>query len=383
VDMSTQVTNTLGLPPSSLQPGEKIFWAVPPVGEEEANAAREAVAATSLSMGSRVREFEQAMADYAGRRHAIGVSNGTDALEVATRMLGIGAGDEVIVSSLSYIATVNCIVRAGAVPVFADVRLTDLNIDPASAQSLISPRTKALMLSDYCGFPVAYDELISLADQHGLSTIVDGAQAIGTFFSGRPALGFGTVSTTSFHAAKLMTAGEGGMVFVDDDRMDERCRRFRGQGEVPGRKYIHDTLGFNHRLTDVQAAIGLVQFQRLQALCDVRHRIAEAYLSAFDGRADIQTLAPPPNGVSAWFSFPILVPDRDGVVAALNEANIETRSLYPIPTYGQGIPEYPSATEPRPVAELAAASVINLPVHHAMSDELVEFVADHVIRAVG
>jgi perosamine synthetase len=369
--------------PTGAPPPIRIPWASPAVGDREAEAARAAIAATRLSMGAGVRRFEAVMAARAERRHALAVSNGTVALEVAMRLLGLAAGDEVLVSSLSYIATVNCIVRVGARPVFCDVVPDTLNIDPDDVAARITPRTRVLLLADYCGFSVDYRRLLPIAGRAGVTVVVDGAQSIGTSLDGRPALARGAVSTTSFHAAKIMTTGEGGMVLFDDDEMLEPAQRFRGQGEVPGRKYIHDTLGFNCRLTDVQAEVGLVQESRLDGFLEARRRLAARYADRLAGRADVGLLSPLPGSEPAWFSLPVLVPDRDGVAASLRAAGIETRSLYPIPTYRQPIPEYGGDEEPRPRAEAAAAAVLNLPVFYAMSDAQVDEVCDALAGAVG
>ena len=360
----------LSLPPI------RIPWAVPPVGDEEAEAAREAVASTRLSMGSSVRSFEAALASYAGRRHALAVSNGTDALEIAMRLLELGPGDEVLVSSLSYIATVNCVVRSGAVPIFCDVEPTSLNIDPVDVAARITPRTRALIVADYCGFSVDYDRLDPLCVDHGIDMIVDGAQSIGTSHRGRPALGFGRIATTSFHSAKIITTGEGGMVLLDDDVLLEMGQRFRGQGEIPGRKYMHDALGFNHRITDIQGAIGNVQMAKLPDLHAARTRHGDRYHEGLANIAGVDVITALPNTTPAWFTLPILVAERDGLAAALRRLGIETRSLYPIPTYRQPIPEYPIKPTARPNAEAAAARVINLPLFAQMSiDQIDEVVA--------
>ena len=301
--------------------------------------------------------------------------------EVAFRLVGLKAGDEVLVSSLSYIATVNCIVRIGAIPVFCDVVPESLNIDPESIAENITGRTRAIIVADYCGFSVDYGRIEPICRAHGLQLIVDGAQSIGTFFDGRSALGYGTVATTSFHSAKIMTTGEGGMVFFDDHTMLEPALRMRGQGEIPGRKYIHDTLGFNHRLTDFQAAIGLVQLEKLPALCAARARLAARYYANFSGRP-VSLPSPLPRSVPAWFSIAILVDNRDRVADGLRMSGVETRSLYPIPTYRQPIPEYPRDVREYPNAERASSRVLNLPLFHDLSDAEVDEVTELVLGLI-
>jgi perosamine synthetase len=367
----------MSLPPITIP------WAAPPVGAAEAEAAREAVASTRLSMGKSVSEFERAMAEYAGRRHAVAVSNGTDALELAMRLLDIGPGDEVLVSALSYIATVNCIIRAGATPVFCDVVPATLNIDPADVRNRLTSKCRAIVVADYCGFAVDYDAIESLCSEAGLKLLVDGAQSIGTYHRGRPALGLGAVSTTSFHSAKIMTTGEGGMVFFDDDSLREQAHRIRGQGEVPGQKYIHDTLGFNHRITDIQGAIGLVQFSRLPDFCASRARSAKRYLALLSSSPRITLVRELPETTPAWFSLPILVDDRDSLADYLRQHGIETRSLYPIPTYRQEIPGYPRDVPPCPAAEEASKRVLNLPMFADLTTTQIDEVVARVVEHVG
>lgn len=360
----------------------RIPWAVPPVGDEEADAARRAIADSRLSMGRNVREFEQAVEAYTGRGHGIAVSNGTDALEVAMRLLEIGPGDEVLVSALSYIATVNCIVRAGARPVWCDVNPETLNVDPADLAARITPRTKAYVAADYCGFAIDYPPIEKACADNGVSIIVDGAQSLGTFHGERSALKVGVLATTSFHSAKIITTGEGGMVLTDDDDLAERARRYRGQGEIPGRKYVHDALGFNHRITDFQGAIGVVQMTKLARLCELRRQHAHQYHAAFAGMPGVRVPVPLEGTTPAWFSLPILVDDRDGLARHLRSAGIETRSLYPIPTYRQPIPEYRHDQDPLPAAELCASQVLNVPLFAQMTSQDVDDVVGEVAAFV-
>ena len=360
----------------------RIPWARPSVGLAEADAARDAIVESALSMGRRVRAFEEEMAEHSEREHAVAVCNGTDALEIAMLLAGVQAGDEVLVSALSYIATVNCVIRAGAVPVFCDVDPATLNIDPDEIDRRITPRSAAVLVSDYCGFALDYVGVERACATHGLLLINDGAQAIGTRSDGRATLSRGLVSTTSFHAAKVMTTGEGGMVFVDDPDLAELARRLRGQGEVPGKKYIHSTLGGNHRMTDFQAAIGRVQLNRLGEMQEARARQAVRYTAAFDGSALITTTQPRAGTVPSWFSFPVLINDRDGVASDLRSAGIETRSLYPIPTYRQPIAEYPPVEAVLPAAEWACARVLNLPMFFDLCDSEIDDITQCLIESV-
>jgi len=362
----------------------RIPWAKPYIGEEEIEVVTATLRAGRLSMGAEVAAFEREVASFAGRRHAIAVSNGTVALDLALQIAGLGAGDEVLVSALSYIATTNSILRAGAVPVFCDVDPDTLNIDPADAAARITPRTRGLMAADYCGSSLPHDRLEALCREHELTMILDGAQSMGTLFAGRPALSHGTIATTSFHTAKAFLCGEGGMVMCDDPELAERCRRLRGQGEAPGRKYVHDVFASNHRITELAAAIGRVQLRRAAEVLGRRREILARYDAAFAPHDLITPVGHLPGTRPAGFSYAVRVPERDLVASMLDGVSIETRSLYPVPAYRQPMAEYaPFAGERRPHAEAASAEVLNLPVFLELTDAEIDDVVATLVTAVG
>jgi perosamine synthetase len=361
----------------------RIPWACPYLGEEEIAAVTAALRERRMSMGADVRAFEAQTARFVGRGHAVAVANGTVALDIAMKLIDVGPGDEVLVSALSYIATTNCIVWQGARPVFCDVDPDTLNVDPADVARRVGPRTKALLVADYCGSPVDYDRLEAICHRHALALVVDGAQSLGAYHRGRPTCSRGIVSTTSFHTAKAMICGEGGLVFCDDGALVERARKLRGQGEVAGRKYIHDTLAYNYRLTEVAAAIGRVQLGRAQEVFRRRAELAERYAERLQALPEVLPTAHSSAGTPAWFSYAIRVPDRDAVAARLAELGVETRSLYPIPAYRQPIPEYREfAGTLCPHAEAASAAVLNLPLFYEMTEADVDDVVDCLLAAL-
>ncbi|HEY6759597.1 MAG TPA: DegT/DnrJ/EryC1/StrS family aminotransferase [Baekduia sp.] len=361
----------------------RIPWALPYLDEREIDAVTDLLRERRVSMGAQTRAFEEDVSGRVGRRHGIAVANGSVALDVAMKLAGVGPGDEVLVSALSYIATVNCILLQGATPVFCDVDPATLNIDPDEVARRRTPATRALLVADYSGSPVDYERLEPLCDAAGIALVVDGAQSLGASSGGRPACSRGLVATTSFHTAKAMLCGEGGMVFVDDDALDVRARRLRGQGEIPGRKYRHDTLASNYRMTDVQAAIGRVQVSRWDDVMARRATIAARYAELLAGVEGVRIVEHLPGVTPAHFAFAVLVADRDAVAAQLLAGGIETRSLYPVPAYRQEIPEYAALDRtPRLRAEHAARTVLNLPMYFEMTAAEVEDVAAHLIRAV-
>ena len=242
----------------------------------------------------------------------------------------------------------------------------------------------ALLVADYCGSPVDYAALEATCRDRGATLLVDGAQSLGTTYAGEPTLARGAVATTSLHTAKAFITGEGGMVFTDDDERATLARRVRGQGEIPGRKYIHDTLASNYRMTDYAAAIGRVQIGRFAAVNARRGELAERYDRALENAARVEVVAHHPGAAPSRFSYAVLVDERDRVAAELADAGVETRSLYPVPAYKQPIPEYaPFADSVCPVAERAAQRVLNLPLFYEMTDEQVDRVCAALGDAVG
>jgi perosamine synthetase len=361
----------------------RIPWARPYLGPEEVVAVTALLEERRLSMGSEVAEFEGAMARLAGRRHALAVANGSVALDVALRLAGVRAGDDVLVSAFSYIATTNSIFWQGARPVFCDIDPGTLNVDLDDARARLTPTTRAFLVADYCGSPPDYDAIEAFCDDAGIELIVDGAQAVGGSLGGRSSLGRGLVATTSLHTAKAFLTGEGGMVFLDSDELLGRGRRLRGQGEIPGRKYIHDTLAYNYRLTELAAAIGRAQIARVDEVLARRAALVARYHERLRDVEGVSFAGHDPGATPSWFSFAILIPDRDQVAARLRADGIETRSLYPIPSYRQPIPEYaPYAGLELPATEHAAAHVLNPPLFFEMRDDEVDEVCDAIAEAL-
>jgi perosamine synthetase len=363
--------------------GFRIHWAQPHLSDEEIDAVTATLRDRRLSMGAGVAAFEAAAAALVDRRHAIAVANGTVALDVAIKLAGVRPGDEVLVSGLSYIATVNCIVAAGAQPVFCDVDPATLNLDPEDAAARVTPRTRTLLVADYAGSPVDYGRLEPLCAEHGLTLLVDGAQSLGARYRGRPTCSLGLVATTSFHTAKAMITGEGGMVFCDDERLETYARRLRGQGEIPGRKYVHDVLGSNLRLTDVAAAIGRVQLSRAEPIWERRAQLCARYAERLAALPEVRPTAHLAHARPAWFSYAVRLADRDRVAGRLAELGVETRSLYPVPAYRQPIPEYRAFRRLRlREVEAASAEVLNLPLFYEMTDDQVDDVVDCLAQAL-
>ena len=229
------------------------------------------------SEGPFVAEFEKKFAERVGRKHAVAVSNGTCALDLAVEALDIGPGDEVILPTFTIISCITQIIRAGATPVLVDVELDTWNMDVSQIEAKITSRTKAIMVVHIYGLPVDMNPVLEIADRHGLRVIEDAAESHGQNYMGRPCGSFGDISTFSFYPNKHITTGEGGMVVTDDDDLAETCRELRNLCFTPEQRFRHDRLGWNMRLTNLQAAVGLAQLEQLDRFITIKREMGRLY----------------------------------------------------------------------------------------------------------
>lgn len=240
------------------------------------------------SEGPFIKRFEDEFAKRLGRRHAVAVANGTAALDIAIEILGIKAGDEVIVPTFTIISCLHQIVRSGATPVLVDCDPDTWNMDIGQIASKITPRTKAIMAVHIYGLPVDMDPLMSLAQEHGLKIIEDAAEALGQTYNLKPCGSFGAVSTFSFYPNKHITTGEGGMVVTDDDELAEQARSLRNLCFHPAKRFVHERLGWNYRMTNMQAALGIAQLEQLDRFIERKREIGRQYNNLFKDLKNIQ-----------------------------------------------------------------------------------------------
>jgi perosamine synthetase len=325
------------------------------------------------SVGSYVPRFENAVAAMTGSAHAIAVCNGTAALHLALHCLGIGTGDEVIVPSFTYIAPVNAIQQTGATPVFADCRSTDWLIDPMDVVRCITTRSKAILVPHLYGGAADMPALLALAAKHGLIVIEDCAEAIGTRLAGRHVGRFGAVGTFSFFGNKTVTTGEGGMVICDDPVLATRLRQLRSHAQSANRRYWHEERGFNYRMTNICAAIGLAQMERIDSIIDRKQQIAARYRTLLSG-LDIVFAQPGSEVASSEWLVTILLPDgidRPKLVARMLACGVETRPVFgcvhQMPMYRTG------AT--LPTSETISRRGLSLPSYPGLSDDELSRVA--------
>lgn len=350
--------------------------AKPLLGEEETKAVAEVIASGMIASGPRVAAFEKAFADYVGAKHAVATSNATTGLHAALAALGVGPGDEVILPAFTFIATANSVLFTGATPVFVDVDPETYNLDLDRVEEAITERTKAVMPVHLYGNPAEMLPLQELAERHELKVLGDAAQAHGSAIGARKVGTFGDCECFSFYPTKNMTTGEGGIVTTDDADLAERVRSFVNHGRSRSElgTYDHVRLGHNYRLTDLGAAIGLVQLRKLDGWNDKRRanarRLNEGLKDAGLGLPEERA-----GTTHVFHQYTVRAPDRDALMARLKAAGIGYGIYYPKPLHG-----YPHLAHLKrhdtPEADRAAREVLSLPVHPALSEKDLERVVE-------
>ncbi|MFN0148059.1 MAG: DegT/DnrJ/EryC1/StrS family aminotransferase [Dehalococcoidia bacterium] len=348
--------------------------AKPLVGEEEKRAVLEVLDSGQLAQGGRVAAFEESFAAYIGTRHAVAVNSGTAALIVALQAHGVGPGDEVITTPFSFIATATSIIACGARPVFVDIDPFDLNLDPALIEDAITDATKAVMPVHLYGHPARIAEIREICDDNDLALIEDAAQAHGADHAGKRVGRFGT-GCFSFYPTKNMTTGEGGIITTDDDEVARMARIIRSHGQE--QRYVHEYFGLNWRMTDLCAAIGLVQMGHIEGWNEARIQNAEVLSSLI---TTVETPRVRAGDRSVFHQYTVRVPsDRDAFAQRLNAAGVGTGVHYPVPIHQQPIMRKLGLGGVEcPVAEAAARSVLSLPVHPSLTREDLEYIAEQV-----
>jgi perosamine synthetase len=369
----------------------RVPFAKPTLRGDEGQAVADVIASGWVSQGPKVQAFEEAFARRVGAAEAVAVSNCTTALALAVHALGIGPGDEVIVPSLSFIATANAVWQNGATPVFADVDPRTYNLDPDAAAAAITPATKAIMPVHQVGLPADMDRFIALADRHGLLLIEDAACAIGATYKGRPIGSLGPPACFSLHPRKVITTGEGGMITTQDPELAARLRRLRQHAmdlSDLARHSAQDIVfegyperGFNYRMTDMQAALGLCQLDALEDILAARRRLAERYTAALSGVPHLETPYEPDYARRTWQSYCVRVTpgaplERTELMRRLMHDGIPTRRGV-MAIHHEGA--YAGAIAELPHTDAAAAEVLMLPLFAHLTDEEQDLVIDRVL----
>ena len=375
-----------------MTPPARIPIAGPSITEKEINYVAEAVrTAWYENANLPAQRFEQAMAERIGRRFAIALPSCTSALHLSLSGLGIGAGDEVIVPELTWIATAAPILYVGATPVFADVNPIGWCLDAESLKRCVTPRTKAAIVVDLYGSMPDWAALELVAKQHNFPLIEDAAQAIGALYRGRPAGAFGAASTFSFHGSKTLTTGEGGMLLTDDEALHRRCLLLRDHGQKPGgARFFNEDIGFKYRMSAMQAALGLAQLERLDELAGHKRQIFEWYRKRLARQNEVMLNDEPTNVFSTYWMVTALVDavfgiKKEELILELGGRGIDSRPVfYPlsmIPAlrdYSPGV----AMMSRNPVSYNIAWRGINLPSGHNMTEALVDRVAGALMESL-
>ncbi len=336
------------------------------------------------SNGPYIERFEESFAEFCNAKHALSCCNGTVALHLALLALGVAPGDEVIVPTLTYVATANAVTYCGARPVFVDSEPETGSLDPQLLERIITERTRGIVVVHLYGHPVDMDPVLDIARKHGLFVVEDAAEAHGAEYKGRRIGSIGDIATFSFYGNKILTTGEGGMVVTNHDHVAARVRQLKGQGMDLNRRYWFPMVGYNYRMTNIEAAIGLAQLERAEWHIARRRAIANHYASRLGAIPALVFPINRPWATNVYWMVSLVLNDdvaitRDCLMERLADAGIESRPFfYPMhimPVYQHLVPD-----QSFPVAERLAARGINLPSSAALSESDVDYVCDQLLR---
>jgi len=361
--------------------------AEPEIGEEELRNVIEAVKSGWISSkGSFLEEFEKSFARYIGVKYGVAVSNGTTALHLALVALGVRPGDEVIVPDLTFAATINAVLYTGAKPVLVDIHPQYWCMDPEKVEKAITPKTKAIVPVHLYGHPCDMGSIMEMASEHGLYVVEDAAEAHGAEFMGRRVGSFGHVSCFSFYGNKIITTGEGGMCLTNDEELAERMRVLRDHGMRPEKRYWHEVVGYNYRMTNLQAAIGVAQLAKIDKFINKKRKIARIYAEELSNIEGITLHPEMPWAKCVYWLYSILIDDRklkvnrDKLMEKLSEQGIETRRffypLHEMPIYK----EY--ARFSYPISSSISVMGMNLPSGVTLSEDDIRYIARKVKEIV-
>jgi len=379
----------------------------PDIGEREVDYVNSVMRSNQLSMGPWLERFEKRFASYVGTRHAIAVNSGTSGLHLCVRALGIGANDEVITSSFSFVASVSCFLYEGALPVLVDIDPNTLNLDPAAVRNFLKEHcsraadgtlvdrrsgrvVKAVMPVHIFGLPCPMGELMQIAREYGLPVIEDACEALGAEYDGQRAGTFGDAGVFAFYPNKQMTTGEGGMITTNDPQIAELCRSMRNQGrDTDGAWLRHVRLGYNYRLSELHAALGLAQLERIDEILASRAEVARLYSRELAGLTQLQLLENDSRSKRSWFVYVVrfrsVSPDslRDRVREVLREKGIASQ-IYFTPIHQQPFFQkcLPDSIPALPYTDQAADECLALPFHTRLTETEIKFVRDAIKEAL-
>ncbi|MEM1167009.1 MAG: DegT/DnrJ/EryC1/StrS family aminotransferase [Planctomycetota bacterium] len=368
---------------------ESIPLSLPDISEREIELVTDTLTSGRLSIGPMLRRFEDACARLTGRAHAVGCSSGTASLHMSLIAMGVGPGDEVITTPFSFIASSNAILYVGATPVFVDICPKSLNMDPERVEAAITDRTKAILAVETFGNPTHFDAYLRIAAKHEIPLLEDSCEAIGGRYRGRHLGSYGRAGVFGFYPNKQITTGEGGMIVTDDDRIADLCRSLRNHGRSPGSvvgtigsPFQFERLGYNFRMSELQAALGVGQLSRLQELLSRRREVAHFYMQRLLDNTDIVLPNIPEDDTMSWFVFVIRLSDRytaeerDRIIAGMHRHDVGAAAYFPCihtqPFYRE---RFGFAGGEFPIAETVSDRTIALPFYTRMTERDIDFAA--------
>jgi perosamine synthetase len=364
-----------------------ISMSAPDVDEQDIAAVVEVLRSGRLSIGPKIEAFEEAISRYVGVQHVVAVSSGTAALHLIVKALGLEPGDEVLVPSFTFAASINVLLYEGAIPVFCDIESTTYNLDPMSLEKSITPKTKAILAVDVFGHPVDWEAVTRIAAKHTLRIIDDSCEALGAEYRGRKVGQFGDAAAFAFYPNKQITTGEGGVLVTNDSEIARIARSLRNQGRGEMGSWLeHERLGFNYRMDEMSAALGLSQLQRIEAFLAKRQQVADLYSNRLRAVPRIRTQFVRPHVRMSWFVYVITLDeevDRGTVVRALEERQIPVRGYFsPVHLQKYIAGRGDCRIGKLPVTESVARRTLALPFHNQLAAQEVDEVVEALHEAV-
>lgn len=359
----------------------KIPLAKPSIKEEDINKVAEVLKSGRLSLGPKLKEFEEKFASFIGTKYAIAVSSGTCALHLCVKALGLKKGDEVITTPFSFIASSNCLLYEDVKPVFVDINKETFNIDETKIEKAITEKTKAILMVHIFGRPCNIDKIGDIAKKHNLCIIEDSAEALGSKFNGKYVGAFGDASIFAFYANKQITTGEGGIILTDNKEVADLCRSLRNQGRGSNMQWLeHDKLGFNYRMSEINAALGVSQLNRIEEIIAKRKIIFKTYQDKLKNIPEIILPAIEPLKDTNWFVYTVLVKNlsRNIIIEKLAEKGIECKAYFDRPIHLQPFykEKFGCKEGDFPLAESVCKKTLTLPFYTDMLISDVNFVCD-------
>ena len=368
----------------------RIHLSRPDITEKEIQAVTDVLNGPDLSLGPKLGEFENAFANYIGRKRAVAVNSGTSGLFLCMLAMGIGKGDEVITTPFTFIATSNTVIMTGAKPVFVDIDPVTLNIDVAKVESKITKKTRAIMPVEVFGSPAGFDKIIEIARKHRLTVIEDSCEALGSALKGKKAGTFGEMSVFAFYPNKQITTGEGGIILTDDDKLADMCASLRNQGRgTAGGWLSHERLGYNYRLSDINCALGIAQLARIEEIKVKRKQVARWYKEILAGDDRLIVPNEPAGCDTNWFVFVVRLADRftrqnrEKVLQTMRDAGIQVSNYFtPVHLQPFMVEQFNFKPGDFPITEFIAERTIALPFYNNLSKPEVKTVCDELRRAI-